>query len=91
MHDNIPTQQLKTAAGTKGFNGRPGSPITHIIVLHLVINGRRFLNQPFLILDLGQHDIIVGRRWLAEKDVWMDVRNRRLVWPNERTMRMRSS
>lgn len=41
--------------------------------------------NPLLILDLGQHNVIVGRRWLAEKDVWMDVRNRRLVWPNERT------
>lgn len=48
MHDNIPTQQLKTAAGTKGFNGQPGLPITHVIVLHLVINGRRFLDQPFI-------------------------------------------
>lgn len=80
---NIPTQRLKTAADTKGFDGQPGSPITHAIKLHLVVDGRRFLNQPFLIIDLGQHDIIIGRRWLSDQDVWLDVRNRRLIWPNE--------
>ena len=31
--------QLRTAAGTKGFNGQPGTPITHAIMLHLVIDG----------------------------------------------------
>ena len=55
----IPTTRLKTTAGTKGFNRQPETPITHAIMLHLVIDGRRFLNQPFLMLDLGQHDVII--------------------------------
>ena len=74
---------LDTTAETKGFNGRQGPSITHAIILHLIIDNRRFLNQTFLLVDLGQHDMIIGRRWLAEQDVWMDVRNRRLIWPNE--------
>ena len=76
-------QRLDTTAETKGFNGRQGPSITHAIILHLIIDNRRFLNQTFLLVDLGQHDMIIGRRWLAEQDVWMDVRNRRLIWPNE--------
>lgn len=52
--------------------------------LHLVVDGRRFLNQTFLLIDLGQHDLIIGRRWLSEQDVWMDVRNHQLIWPSDR-------
>lgn len=84
---NIHTERLTTPAKTKGFNGKPGSPITHAISLHLTVGGRRFLNQPFLILDLGQHDVIIGRRWFSDHDVWLDVRSRRLVWPQEHTLK----
>ena len=34
----ISITQLKTTAGTKGFNGQPETPITHVIMLHLVID-----------------------------------------------------
>lgn len=80
----IPTQKLPIPVGTKGYDGQAGSAITHAIVCHLLIEGRRFLNQPFLITSLGQQDLIIGRRWLAEQDVWLDVRNRNLVWPEQR-------
>lgn len=35
----ISITQLKTTAGTKGFNRQPGTPITHAIMLHLIIDG----------------------------------------------------
>jgi hypothetical protein len=38
-----------------------------------------------LLADLGQHQLIIGRRWLAEHKIWLDVENRRLVWPDKRT------
>ena len=84
---NIHTEQLKQPAKTKGFSGTEGPQITHAIKMHLIVGGRRFLNQPFLILNLGQHDVIIGRRWFEQHDVWLDVRNRRLVWPHERTLK----
>jgi hypothetical protein len=37
---------------------------------------------PFLITDLGNYDIILGRKWLAYLDLWLDVRNRQLIWPS---------
>lgn len=77
-------QRLEVPAETKGFDGRRGPSITHAMKLHLIVDGRRFHNQTFLLIDLGQHDLIIGCRWLAEQDVWMDVRNRRLIWPNKR-------
>lgn len=38
--------------------------------------------QPIKVLigETGHHDVIVGRRWLAEKDALIDVRNRSIVW-----------
>jgi hypothetical protein len=36
-----------------------------------------------LILDLGSHDLILGRKWLSYHDIWLDVRNRRLLWPDQ--------
>jgi hypothetical protein len=41
--------------------------------------------MPFLVTDFGSYTVILGRKWLAEQDVWLDIRNHRLVWPNERT------
>ena len=34
-----------------------------------------------LILDLGSHDIILGRKWFTQFDIWLDVRNQKLLWP----------
>ncbi|OJD09852.1 hypothetical protein ACJ73_10055 [Blastomyces percursus] len=53
--------------------------------MHLWVGGRRFLNVPMLLADLGSYEMILGRVWLAEKEVWLDVKNRRLVWPEERS------
>ena len=79
----IPTHQLKTSIGIKRYYGQVGAAITHAIVCHLLIGRRCFLNQPFLIADLGQHDLIIGRKWFDRHDVWLDVRNWRLVWPEQ--------
>jgi hypothetical protein len=38
-------------------------------------------NVPFLVTDLGHHNAILGRKWLACLDLWLDVRNRQLIWP----------
>src|SRR5277367_4432906 len=38
-------------------------------------------NVPFLVTDLGHHDAILGCKWLACLDLWLDVRNRQLIWP----------
>ena len=38
-------------------------------------------NLPFLIVDLGTHDVILGCKWLEHYNVMVDSRQRRLVWP----------
>jgi hypothetical protein len=80
------THRLTTSCGTKGFNGEPGSPITHAIVMpQFWTGGRRFRNVPMLIADLGQHQMILGRGWMEDNGVYIDVPNRRLVWPKEQS------
>lgn len=55
-----------------GYDGHEGAPITHAIILDTVIDGRKFTSQPMLIAELGQHDLIIGRAWLAENRVLPD-------------------
>ena len=81
----IHVERLPTPCGTKGFDGSEGNPITHVIFMHLWLDGRRFLDVPMLIADLGQHNMIIGRIWLADQDIWLDPKNRRLIWPEDRT------
>lgn len=78
-------ERLPTPCGTKGFDGASGNPITHVIFLHLWVDGRRFLDVPMLVANLGQHSMIIGRNWFAEKSIWLDPGNRRLIWPEDRT------
>ena len=59
--------------------------MTHILTLHLSIDGHRQSNIPFCILDLGNYDIILGLKWMDYFNVWLDPRKRTLVWPNDRS------
>src|SRR3984957_5756693 len=59
---NTPFEKLKTPIPVTGYNGQLGTPITSILQAHLCIDGRRQYNVPFLITDLGNYDIILGRK-----------------------------
>jgi hypothetical protein len=74
---------LTTPCSVKGFDGQPGRPATHAIILNLSIDARRQQKVPMLILDLGSHNLILGRKWISHHDIWLDVRNRRLLWPDQ--------
>ena len=78
---NTPIETLKKPILVKGYNGQIGKPIMSMLQLHLCVNRRQQYNTPFLITDLGNHDIILGRKWLAYLDLWLDVRNRQLIQP----------
>jgi hypothetical protein len=76
---NTPLETLERPILVKGYNGQYGKPITSILRIHLHINGRRQYNVPLLVIDLGHHDVILGRKWLAYLDLWLDVWNRQLI------------
>jgi hypothetical protein len=74
---------LTTPCSVKGFDGKPGRPATQTITLNLGIDKHRQRKIPMLILDLGNHNLILGRKWLAYYDIWLDIRNRKLLWPDQ--------
>jgi hypothetical protein len=73
---NTPLETLDKLIPVKGYNGQIGKLITLILQIHLRVNGQRQYNVPFLVTDLGNHNVILGRKWLAYLDLWLDVRNR---------------
>src|SRR5271167_2702613 len=62
---NTPFEQLERPIPVKGYNGQAGKPITSILRIHLRVDGRRQYNVPFLVTDLGHHNVILRRKWLA--------------------------
>ncbi|KAI9035908.1 pol polyprotein [Aspergillus affinis] len=62
---NLHTIPLPNSVPIKGYNGSKGGDITHAIILTLIID-QRTQKLPFLIVDLGQNDVILGRKWLQE-------------------------
>ena len=78
---SAPVEPLSQPVPVKGYDGRRGNPITSILRTHLRIDGRKQYNVPFLVTNLGHHDVILGRKWLAYSNLWLDVRNCQLIWP----------
>jgi transposase InsO family protein len=64
-----------------GFNGLPGKPVDSWVELTLQVDHRQFVNLPFIITPLGNHDLIFGRKWLAWTNLRLAVRDRTLEWP----------
>jgi len=82
-HLRIKTTRLPHPVLVKGYDGQVRKKITRILRVSLTINGRCQLNTPFLILELGNHEVILGRSWLALFGALVDARNHCLHWPKE--------
>ena len=70
---NTPMETLEKPILVKGYDGQMGTPITSVLQTHFWINGRRQYNMPFLITDLGSHNAILSRKWLAYLNLQLDV------------------
>ena len=57
--------------------------MNQFIRLHLIINGRRILNCPFIVLDLGHQDVIVGIKWMRRFRVHLDPQRNQFLWPSD--------
>lgn len=76
-----PIRKLPYQVMVRGFKDQISSSVTHYIRLHLKIDGRKILNCPFVILDLGAQDCIIGLRWLKRFRIMLDTDRLRMVWP----------
>jgi transposase InsO family protein len=79
------TTRLPEECAVRGYNGHSEEPITHALIMSIVVDGRRQANLPMLIVNLGRHDLILGRMWFAHSGVLPDCKNRRLLWPEDLT------
>jgi hypothetical protein len=68
-----PLLQLKKPCSVRGYDGKTESQATQYLQVHLTIDGNRQLDIPMLVLELGSHDLILGREWLSHFDIWLDV------------------
>jgi transposase InsO family protein len=84
---SIHTIRLSVECPTQAYDGRAGRPITHALELTLMIDGRVQRRVPMLITDLGEHDLILGRMWFEKYGVLPDCKKRRLIWPEEQSLR----
>ena len=80
---NLKPKRLPQTIHPKGFNGKRGSPITQYLSFTIEIDGRRIYNLPMLMVELGSHDIIIGRNFFDYFHILIDVRYRQLQWPQE--------
>jgi predicted aspartyl protease len=69
----------------KGYDGHKGQVASHCLTINLLLEGRRQYNIPFIVLNLGAHEAILGRKWFEYFHVNLDVVGRRLIWPPENT------
>jgi hypothetical protein len=86
QQQGLRVQRLERQCPVNGFDGKPARPITHAVILSMCIEGHVHQQVPMLVADLGKHDLILGRIWLAQHDVLLDCRRRRMIWPHEPTL-----
>jgi hypothetical protein len=72
---NLKPEPLVRPIIPKGFNRQLGKAVTHILTLHLSIDGQCQEDIPFMILDLGNHNIILGLKWMSYFNVWLKPHN----------------
>ena len=66
------------------FNENYKHHLIYITTTNLYLDRRTELEVPFLELDIGAYNIILGRKWLEENDISVNYRRRRLLWLKNR-------
>lgn len=70
-----PTIPLELDCQLQGYNNKEEERISHTTSFQLDIDGHQLEDTPFLIADTGKHDMILGKKWLQEHDIWLDSSN----------------
>ena len=59
---NIRPQRIKNPITPKGYTGAKGTKITYLIIIDIILDRRRLKSNLFLILELGNYDVILGSK-----------------------------
>lgn len=49
----------------------------------MIVGGRKVHNCPFVIVDLGSQDCIIGQHWLKQFQILINTDKSRLIWPEK--------
>jgi len=79
----VPIRRLPFKILVKGFQDQIQTPVDSYIRLHMRIDGRTIRNCPFVIMDLGSQDCIIGVKWLRQFRLQLDTYRNRFLWPKE--------
>ena len=81
---SIKPVRIPNSLSIQGYDGKQATTVSYTLILHLTIDTRRQTSLPFYILDLGTHDIILGLRWMEYFNIWLNPRQKRLIWPEKK-------
>ncbi|KAK1773006.1 hypothetical protein QBC45DRAFT_133911, partial [Copromyces sp. CBS 386.78] len=70
------------ARGVSDYQGKTSQKIDEVIKASLRISSRTTVPDFFIVINMN-HDLIIGRKWLDLHDVWIDCKNRRVLFPPE--------
>ena len=77
-----PIQNLPYTILVGGFNGKTQISIYQFIHLHLTIDSWQIRNSPFIILNMGHQDVIIGIKWMRCFKVILDPKCDSFWWPS---------
>ena len=69
----VPLKKLQDPITIKGYNSCKGRVVTHFLECTLTINDQQLTLVPFLVLNLGNYDLILGSQWFKYYDVKPDL------------------
>lgn len=81
---SLPIRKLPHSFKVKGFDAVVRTVVTEYLSAHFMVEQRKFYNTPFVIADIGSHDLIIGKLFLEKFKILVDPANHRLIWPDDR-------
>ena len=77
----VSLRKLQDPIAIKGYDGCQGRVVTHFLECTLTINSRRLTQVPFLVLNLGNYNLILGLQWFKYYNIKLDLYYQQLKWP----------
>jgi hypothetical protein len=75
----IPLQKLPFSVPIQGFQSKVQSRAAQYLRLHLTVDDRRVYNCPFILLDLGDQDAIIGIKWMKRFQLGINTQTNKFI------------
>ena len=76
----VPLRKLQDPIAIKGYDSCQGRVVTYFLECTLIINSRQLTQVPFLVLNLGNYNLILGLQWFKYYNVKPDLCCQQLKW-----------